>query len=181
MKRKAQIVVLCEDRQQEVCARYFLRQCGFHPRKMEFLTCPKGKQSGEQFVRENYPSEVRAYRSRKNHLSIGLAVIIDADRKTVGQRLQELEESLVNDCQQIRQSGENIAIFIPKRNIETWIHYLMGDKVDEETAYPKFQKEGVSKPYMRELAKRCQAEKLNDAPPSLYSAKDECRKIKIQR
>jgi len=85
-KRRARIIVLCEDKQQEVCARHFLRQCGFHPRKMEFVTCPKGKQSGEQFVRENYPSEVRAYRSRKNHISICLAVIIDADKKTVDQR-----------------------------------------------------------------------------------------------
>jgi len=179
MKRKARLVVLCEDKQQEVCARHFLRRCGFHPRKTEFVTCPKGKQSGEQFVRENYPSEVRACRSRKNHLSIGLAVIIDADKKTVDQRLRELEESLANDCQPIRQSGENIAIFVPKRNIETWIHYLMGDKVDEETVYSKFQKEGDCKPYIKELAEHCQTDKLSDAPLSLCRAKDECRKIKI--
>jgi len=35
-----------------------------------------------------------------------------------------------------RQSDEKIAIFVPKRNIETWISYLQDQTqtVDEETA-----------------------------------------------
>jgi hypothetical protein len=53
-----QIIVLCEDRQQEVFARYFLVKRGFNPRKITYLPIPKGTQSGEQYVRERYPKEV---------------------------------------------------------------------------------------------------------------------------
>ncbi|MEQ8386222.1 MAG: hypothetical protein RH949_28070 [Coleofasciculus sp. A1-SPW-01] len=33
-----------------------------------------------------------------------------------------------------------------KRNIETWIHFLQGETVDEETEYSKYQKEAACKP-----------------------------------
>lgn len=178
MRRNVQVVVICEDRQQEVCARRFLKECGFHPRKTEFVTCPKGKQSGEQFVRENYPSEVRAYRSRRKYLSVCLAVIIDADTKTVAQRLQEFDASLVNDSQEKRQPDEKIAIFVPKRNIETWIYHLRGETVDEETAYPKLQRERECKSYMKILAARCAGKQTDNPPPSLRKAEKELQRIK---
>jgi len=89
-----QIIVLCEDRQQEVFARYFLVKRGFNPRKIRPLPLPKGTQSGEQYVRENYPKEVKAYRSQKNHLSIALVVLIDADKSTIDHRLNQLDLAL---------------------------------------------------------------------------------------
>jgi hypothetical protein len=65
-QRRVQIVILCEDRQQEVFARYFLKKRGFTlDRNIRIKISAKG--AGEQFVRESYAAEVKALRS-KNYL-----------------------------------------------------------------------------------------------------------------
>ena len=97
-QRRATVVILCEDRQQEVFARQFLQKRGF-PGPFRVEVCPKGEQSGEQYVRERYPKEVKAYRSKRNHLSIYLVVLIDADNKTVDERLSQLDLTLEDDSQ----------------------------------------------------------------------------------
>jgi hypothetical protein len=56
--------------------------------------CPAGQQSGEQHVRDRYPVEVKAHRSKKNHLDIALIVVIDADTNEVENRLKQLELAL---------------------------------------------------------------------------------------
>ena len=119
-QRRAQIVILCEDRQQELFARHFLKTRGFSG-LFRANICPLGSQSGEQYVRTQYPTEVKAYRQNRNRVSIGLVVFIDADTSTLQERLNQLAHALSEDSQQNRQSAEAIAIFIPKRNIETWI------------------------------------------------------------
>lgn len=175
-QRRAIVVILCEDRQQEVFARHFLQKRGFSgPFRVE--VCPKGEQSGEQYVRERYPNEVKAYRSKRNHLSIYLVVLIDADNKTVDERLQQLDSALEDDSQPRRQEDENIAVFVPKRNIETWIHYLKGETVDEETAYPKLPKESDCKPSVENLLTQCPHGLDEDAPPSLHTACGELQRI----
>jgi len=171
-KRQVQLVILCEDRQQEVFARHFFIRYGFHPRKIRSNISPKGHGSGEQYVRETYPLEVTAYRA-KNYLNICLAVVIDADTQTVDKHLQQLEGS----TDPTRQPDERIAIFIPKRNIETWIHYLQGQAVDEEKRYPKLAREGDCKLHVDGLVDRCRQKQLEDAPPSLLIAQNELRRI----
>lgn len=171
-----QIIVLCEDRQQEVFARYFLVKRGFNPRKITYLPLPKGKQSGEQYVRENYAKEVRAYRS-KNYLSIALVVLIDADKYTIAERLNQLDLELEADSQAKRQLDEKIAVFVPRRNIETWIHYLQGEIVDEETAYSKLPQESDCKPSIENLVNYCQRGLDENAPESLHLACSEWQRI----
>jgi hypothetical protein len=58
-QRRVQIVILCEDRQQEVFARYFLKKRGFTG-LFRANICPEGSQAGEQYVRTHYPEEVKA-------------------------------------------------------------------------------------------------------------------------
>ncbi len=82
-KRGIQLLILCEDQQQEIFARHFFLNRGFHPREIRIKRSPRGKGSGEQYVREHYPKEVKAYRSQSTYRSIGLAVVIDADTLTV--------------------------------------------------------------------------------------------------
>ena len=171
-----QIIVLCEDRQQEVFARYFLIKRGFNSRKITYLPLPKGTQSGEQYVRENYPKEVRAYRS-KNYLSIALVVLIDADKHTIAERLNQLDLELEADSQAKRQLDEKIAVFVPRRNIETWIHYLQGEIVDEETAYSKLSQESDCKPCVENLVNHCQRGLDENAPESLREACSEWQRI----
>jgi hypothetical protein len=176
-QRRIQILVLCEDRQQEVFARHFLKIRGFNG-TIRFLPCPDGSQSAEQYVRLCYPKEVKAYRSKASYLSIGLVVVIDADKKTVDERLKQLDDALIEDSQQIRQPDEAIAIFVPKRNIETWIHYLRGQAVDEETEYPKFPKnESACKPSVENLVNQCYQSLDKNAPPSLQTACGELQRI----
>jgi hypothetical protein len=130
--------ILCEDRQQEVFARYFREKRGFTG-VFRANICPKGSQSGEQYVCSQYPLEVKAYRQNRNRVSIGLVVLIDADTGKLEARLNELAAMLEEDEQENRRMDEAIAIFVPKRNIETWIHYLQGESVNEEAAYAKFE------------------------------------------
>ncbi|RCJ28025.1 hypothetical protein A6770_24365 [Nostoc minutum NIES-26] len=175
-QRRVQIVILCEDRQQEVFARHFLKKRGFIlDRNVRIQICPKG--AGEQFVREHYAVEVKAYRSKNYRLGM-LVVLIDADKKMVEERLKQLDDALIADAQQIRLSDEAIAIFVPKRNLETWIHYLQSVTIDEETEYPKFSKnESACKPCVENLVNQCYQGLNADAPPSLQAACGELQRI----
>ena len=177
-QRRVQIVILCEDRQQEVFARYFLKKRGFTG-LFRTKICPPGSQSGEQYVRTQYPVEVKAYRQNRNRVSIGLVVLIDADTGTLEARLNQLASVLDEDAQENRRSHEAIAIFVPKRNIETWIHYLQGETVNEENAYAKFEKnEAVCKTNVENLADRCYSQNLpEDAPRSLQAACGELQRL----
>ena len=78
-----------------------------------------------------------------------------------------------------RQSNERIGIFVPKRNIETWIHYLMGVEVDEERdkPYPKLKKQGDCKPQVIQFAQDCNQPPEQKAPPSLKTACTELQRI----
>ena len=177
-QRRVQIVILCEDRQQEVFARHFLKKRGFTG-LFRTKICPPGSQSGEQYVRTQYPVEVKAYRQNKNRVSIGLVVLIDADTSRLQERLNQLASVLDEDAQEKRRSHEAIAIFVPKRNIETWIHYLQGETVNEEDAYSHFDKnEAVCKTYVENLADRCYSQNLpEDAPRSLQAACGELQRL----
>lgn len=178
MDRYSQIVILCEDRQQEVFARHFLVNCGINQSRIRVNICPAGGGAAEQFVRQQYPVEVREYRRRCNHLRIGLVVMIDADTKSVTGRANELEDELIRVSLPGRQPNERIGIFVPKQNIETWIHYLQGESVNEMEEYPKFRgSEGACKSLVVELAQNRHTPLPENAPPSLQTACDELQRI----
>ncbi len=181
MSEYTKVVILCEDRQQEVFARCFLTNCGVHKRRIHANMAPKGIGSGEQYVREKYPEEVLSYRRFCNQKKISLVVLIDADKETVTDRLQKLDDKLVKASLAKRQSDEKIAIFVPKRNIETWISFLQSQTqtVDEEKKYPKYKKESVCKPLAKKLAINCNHNKRlpENAPSSLKAAGDELPRI----
>ena len=176
-QRRVQIVILCEDKQQEVFAIHFLKKRGFTlDRNFRTEICPKG--AGEQFVREKYAQEVVEYRRQRNKRSGMLIVLIDADKKTVEERLKQLDDALIENSQQLRQPSEAIAIFVPKRNIETWIRHLQCENVDEETEYTKFKKQSDCKPYLDKLVNQCYQGNLDEnAPPSLKAACGELQRI----
>jgi hypothetical protein len=178
MSRRVKIVILCEDIQQEVFARYFLKKRGFRG-PFRFEVCPKGSQSGEQYVRTRYPVEVKAYRQNKNRVASGLVVLIDADTGTLEARLNQLASVLNQDKQEKRGPKEAIAIFVPKRNMETWIHYLQGETVNEEAVYAKFENnEAACKTAVENLADRCYSQSLpEDAPQSLQAACGELQRL----
>lgn len=132
--RRVQVVVLCEDDQHERFLLHLLKARGSGS-PVRFRKSPAGKGSAEQWVREQYPTEVRAHRAKASYLSVALLTITDADALSVQQRKQSLEKELAQTGQQPRTNTEKIIVLVPKRSIETWIHHLNGNVVDEETGY----------------------------------------------
>ncbi|RKZ86214.1 MAG: hypothetical protein DRR19_15260 [Candidatus Parabeggiatoa sp. nov. 1] len=178
---KPQVVILCEDVMHYHFARRYFQCRGF----TRFIpkVCPKGRSSGEQYVREHYAQEVKAYRSKENYLNIVLVVIIDADKNRIDERISSLNESqqMVELNQHSRSDSEKIAIFVPARNIETWIHYLNGNDYNEEESYKSLYSKGTSPgKFAEKLAKQlCPQGLLENAPPSLHHACNELKRLEI--
>ncbi len=136
MKRHADVIILCEDRAHANFIRHYLKKRGFNNRKIRIMPrCSPA--SGAQFVEANYATQVKAYRSKANYLSVALLTVIDADTQAVEQIHERLEEQLQDAGLEQRKAEERIAVLVPKRNIETWIVYLLGITVNEETDYKK--------------------------------------------
>ncbi|MDL1979134.1 MAG: hypothetical protein LWX52_13755 [Deltaproteobacteria bacterium] len=124
MNSYAMVIILCEDRQHEVFMRTFLVSRGVPTGRIRVRITSGGRGSGEQQVRSKYPEEVKAYRSKCNHLNIALAVMIDADMRRVVDRLNELDASLAKAELDRRQPNERIGIFVPKeRGRNNFLNY----------------------------------------------------------
>lgn len=177
MAEYTQVVVLCEDRQQEVFARTFLTECGIRPQRIRIKNNLRGAGSGKHFVIDSLPDEVTQLRRIQNQQNIALVVILDADVNTVAQTFDELERELTMKNLSPRETNENIGFFIPRRNIETWIYYLMGEEVNESDTYRHLSNESGCKTDVRRLARNRKISLSVGAPPSLITACDELSRI----
>lgn len=136
--RYSSIVVLTEDKMQESVVRRYLEALNYRPRVVTFIPLPNGKGSGEQAVRMKFQEEYAKFLQLKNRKQIALIVVIDADMKTVQERFNQL-----TDNGKLYQE-QNIAILIPKRNIETWLAFWRDGETDEERDYkPLFRNEAT--------------------------------------
>jgi hypothetical protein len=173
-------VLLCEDLQSQVFLRRSLIHQGVAPRKIHPVALPSGKGAGSQYVIAQYPRQVEAYRSRAPHMKAALVVHVDADpQHTVADRHRQLNEALQNAGQPPRGEKEHVAHLVPKRNIETWIHfYLDGPPVDEETEYTKYPQESACWPAAEKFSDGA-AQKVTpvDAPPSLVQGLQEFQRV----
>ncbi len=132
-RRAAAVVLLCEDKQQESFFRRLLKQEGYQ--RIRVRPYAPGKGAATQHVSERFPAEAAAQRRRSSHMRCGLVTAIDADTRSVEQRYGDVWDQIAPQ----RGEDEPIALFIPKRNIETWVHYLNGRAdVNEEERYPRF-------------------------------------------
>ena len=172
--RRVKIVLLCEDSQHEAFTRRFLKGMGWNTREIRVEKSPSPLGSAEQWVREKFPDELSVYRQRRQRAASALIAMIDADNRGVQDRINEFERAC--DSMQIafRAADEAVAIAIPKRNIETWIHFLSGESVNEENVYPKLNRERGCKPAVDRLVQLCRSTGLTpDAPQALAAACDE--------
>lgn len=168
-RRRVQLVLLCEDRQQEAFLRRLFVAEGWHPRsfRVERNFVPG---SAEKLVRANYPDELKKLRAAP-HIAKGLVVCIDEDTKGAGRREEQLAEALKVVAMTALSADEKVLHLVPARNIETWIAYLDGKDVDEATAYPKLQFQSQCGPMILALKSMCEAGRLRlPAPPSLERA-----------
>lgn len=178
-RRFVRLVLLCEDRQHEIFVRRYLKGIG-HKRPPRVMRPPPAEGDARQYVLKRFPVEVRACRSKGSYQTVGLVTVIDADRGLVENRFTQLSDQLKKHGLTKRMDAEPIAIWVPKRNIETWIRYLLGKKVDERTAYPKLRKrQSDCQPAVARLLtfRKENWELPGDCPPSLKRGCREVRRI----
>ncbi len=173
--RPTRIIVRCEDVQQRVFIYRCLCKNGIHQRAIQIRNSPGG--DAKQFVLDQYPTEVKALR-RTPHVSQAVISMIDADDRTTEDRKREHDSALKKSGQEHRNNREKIAILVPRRNIETWIHHLLGEAVDEHGKYPRFRgKESKCAPAAEEFARRCPNDMRDTDLPSLHDGCAELQRI----
>ena len=183
MSKASQFILLCEDKLQEVIARRFLLEHGVPNRVIRVERCADDGSggAGEKYVRDRYPNELEACRTR--HASTALIVMIDADTSTVADRNRQLDEACSNRDIQPRGMHEPIAYIIPRRNIETWLAHLNGVDVDERTNYkPEYSFRGAeadSRHLVKKFVEWCRQQEMpGDPPASLRTACEEFVRIR---
>lgn len=134
-KRGVRVTILGEDNVQVSFARRVLDLLGFGPREVFLRPVPDGDGSGEQWVRTDYPNQVGLNRSKRSHQQCTLLVSIDADNRSIADRKNQLDQALTNAELAVRGKDEPIVIWVPGRNIESWLKHLAGEVVNEETNY----------------------------------------------
>ena len=171
-----EIVLLCEDQNTNTFVRRFLRGRHFTGRDIRTLPLPHGSQSGEQWVRQRYPTELKAIRSRQGAY---LIVVIDADRHTTQQRRDQLDEECKAQEVPQREDGDPVILLVPRRNIETWFAYLAGESVDETGDYSARRFKDPPRRFAEELYRMChETQRLREpVPASLAESCQEYRKL----
>ena len=175
------IVLLCEDKQTDSFVRRFLKHRNFKYRDITTVSLSAGSGSGEQRVKEQYPTELKAIRQKaiRQKEQAYLIVVIDADTHTVDERHAELKQACEEEGILPRNSRDaNVLHIIPRRNIETWFAYLEGNNVNESEIYPKLKRERDCKEHAERLHHMCQTRRLREpVPPSLLEACNEYRSL----
>ena len=171
----ARIVLLCEDADTNRFVRRFLSHRNFNSRDIHTVALPDGRQSGEQWVRTRYPTELKAIRRRQKAF---LLAVIDADNRTTEARRSQLDQECDEQGVPRRTSEEPVIVMVPRRNIETWFAYLDGQSVDETTTYPR-RTPRDQKPFADELYRMCHETQrlVEPVPSSLTEACLEYRKL----
>ena len=134
MSKPSLVIVIAEDGQHRMLVSRYLKKRGMEQHAIRAFVSPAGQGSAENWVRKKFVRETSIYRSR--HAQTALIVVIDADTRTVQDRLGQLDQALKdNGKRAVDSDTEQIARLVTKRNIETWILCLNEHAVDEETDY----------------------------------------------
>lgn len=172
------IIILCEDRQQDSFIRRFLKKAhGLQPHSIRTVINPAGKGSGEQFVRKEYPHQLQSIRQR--HANTILIVATDADISETTTIINKLNNACTKSEIEPATDIDNVVFVIPKRNIETWISFLNGNSVNEDSVYGKLPYESECQPAVNTLHNMCKSGNTpDDFPESLIATCREYRKVK---
>ena len=135
MSNRISITLLCEDNRHEQFVRAFLKQKG-RSREVRRVF-PDGYKSHEtggakpnnSFVLTNAAREVRE--ARKVPPKRALVIVIDGDERGLQSRLGNLRELLNKENLESLKEKERIAVVVPCRNIETWIHHFKAEIATE--------------------------------------------------
>jgi hypothetical protein len=181
------VTVLCEDTAQYdfICA--YAKLLGVDNRKITKLPA-----YNNATVLKHYPNAVKSYR-KYTAQNIILIIMIDADEKTIQERLREFDEKLDIEKyklnQDTRSDNEKILIFVPIRNIESWFYYIDTKNIDGETlrgsdgkliSYKnKYQNKDINVNLLAKILKEeiCHNGLPQNAPSSLHHACSELKRL----
>ena len=174
----SRFVLLCEDSQTETFVRRFLSHRKIRSRNIHTAPLPHGQQSGEQWVRTQFPKELKAIRARQG---AWLLVAIDADARTTAETMAWLDAECRSSEVPPRTDDDPVVVAVPKRNIETWFEFLKTDeRPSEDCQYPRLKQIRDCRPLADKLFRMCHEEQRlpPSAPPSLVAACSEYQKLK---
>ena len=136
LNKNYKYTVLCEDKLSHCYIRRFLIAQGISGRKI-FMTPLPAEGCGEQYVRRQFPKYLTALRSKSFDSNV-LVVAIDADAKSCIERDEQLNEMCRFAGVDKRSENDRVLLFVPKRNIETWVKHFDGENVDENQDFAHF-------------------------------------------
>jgi len=184
LNRNYQYIILCEDVQMRTFILSFLDEQDIKPQKIRVRSIPCGEGCGEAYVRRELPKEVKILHAT-SYLKQVLVVCVDADNHTVDERVKMLIREVEDDKKKWSRTNEPIVFWIPKRQIETWIHFFKWEAVDENNVFPHSGKRPEScKNVANIFSEYCQGTREMDCSkvPSLIAAKDEYERVcRLQR
>jgi hypothetical protein len=128
MARVCRIVLVCEGWEDVAFLKGFFTEAGIKL-GIEARKNPRGRGCGFDYVREIFAQEVQLL--GRYHEGRGVLAMIDEDGKGVEVRRSSVTSLLEPkdlprlDCSQGR------CLILPKRNIETWIYWLTGAKIND--------------------------------------------------
>lgn len=128
-------VLLFEDNRSRRFVVQLLASLGYDKRRLRTKVAPSGKGAGEQWVRAQYPVEVKFLRAKNYQQGLFLLAMCDGDKVGVSARKQEFDAALREHGMDARDPTERIATPIPTWSIETWLLWLSGvEDLDESTS-----------------------------------------------
>jgi hypothetical protein len=150
---------------------------GFNNHNLDLHVAPKGRGAADGFVLSEFQRLVKAQRKRSGKAKTGLLTMVDADIREVNAVAANFDGKLDSK----RGPKEHIAVFIPKRNIGTWVRCL-GERraVDEATDYGRWSKDSDCHPavdHFLELARTQASQVPDDCPPSVKRSLEEYPRI----
>ena len=174
LSKDYQYHVLCEDVQMRNFIHSVLAEHDINSGKIRDSNCPPGEGSGEAFVRRELPNEIKILHAT-NYIKKVLIVCTDADVLKADERIRKLENEVKAQRVKWNSDSELVVLWVPKREIETWIHFLRGEQVDEKTSYRHSGRPVSCKKEAELFSKYCQDIEEMDCSmvPSLMSAKKE--------
>jgi hypothetical protein len=147
------LVIIREDSQHEAFIRRFLNGKGWDKRELVVVKSPQGRGAAEHWVRNRFLVEYKTYLA--GHVRSALLTMVDADGLSHDQRLQQFKDSLGELAVPWRTPESPVAFWIPVRNVETWIHYLDGNQVDETRRFPKLTRASSCVTAVRTFVEHC--------------------------
>lgn len=179
------ITVLCEDVAQFDFLSCYAKTLGAENRKIFKLPAHNNAS-----VLKHYPTAVKDYRRFASE-NIILLVMIDADEKTIQERLREFDEKLDSEKARLNQptrlDNEKILLFVPIRNIESWFYYIetqaehIETKADSSGKLISYKNQSINQDISK-LVNRlkndiCLNGLPDNAPSSLHHACNELKRL----